>query len=97
MPLTLAAKSTKPGSKAAYRSRADANGRPARVPVGTLHLVDPEAQSPTQSMFTAVCTETSLIAVDGSWDDDFPNDRCAVCADHQWMSAFGEMQAKLLP
>ncbi len=96
MQLELAAKSTKPGSKANMRTRSDAGGRPPRVPVGILHLFDVNEQSPLQSMFTAVCGEAALVSVDGSWDDEFPNERCVVCADRQWITEFGDMQSKLL-
>ncbi len=97
MELTLAAKSTKPGSKANSRRRPVApNGKPPRVPVGVLHLTDPSTQAPNQSMFTAVCGESGLMSIDGSWDDDFDNERCASCADQQWMLEFGEVQAELL-
>ncbi len=96
MTLTLAAKSTKPGSKANSKRDAGRNSRPARVPVGTLHLIDDSTQSPG-AMFEAVCGETSLVAIDGAWDDGFANDRCDLCADQHWAAEFGEMQSKLLP
>lgn len=92
----LGAKGTKPGSKAtARKGTLGANGKPPRVPVGVLHLIDAAAPSMGAS-FTAICGETGLESIDGSWDDDYPNDRCPTCADQQWMQSFAEMQNDLL-
>lgn len=99
MTFSLGAKRTKPGSKAgskAGRSRQTGDGTPARVPVGTLHYIDLTNQPHGSSMFDAICGETYLVAVDGAWDDPFPNDRCPQCADAEWTAQFNEMQTKLL-
>ncbi len=97
MNIAVGAKNTKPGSKATAKRSAMVNGRPPRVPVGVLHIIDMADQSANGAMFTAVCGESALTSIDGSWDDDYPNDRCNICSDKQWAESFGEMQAKLLP
>lgn len=96
MELVVAAKSTKPGSKATAKRSAMANGKPPRVPVGTLHIVDRDAQTTSSAMFDAVCGEGALVCVDYQWEDDLPNDRCDACGNQLWMVSFNSLQEDLL-
>lgn len=96
MDLLLGAKSTKPGSKAtSKRGATTSSGRPARVPVGALHLIN-ESDQLGGAGYVAVCGESGLMSIDGSWEDDFSNDRCEVCTEQQWVISFDAMQAELL-
>ena len=97
MELLLGAKRTKPGSKAnARRKQVLSNGAPARVPVVVLHYVDTAAQPPSAATYVAVCGERELIALPNSIDDEFANERCALCVDKKWATDFSEMQKGLL-
>ena len=95
MELVLAAKSTKPGSKANARRGTVVDGKAPRVPVGILHFVDIE-EAASGAMFIAVCGENSLVAVDADFDENFANDRCPQCSDYKWAGDFNTMQNNLL-
>jgi len=96
MNLSLAAKSTKPGSKAtARRGSVGANGKPQRIPVGTLHYVDTAAQVGAGAMYSALCLESGLVIIDGE-PEAFANDCCNECSETRWSADFSEMQARLL-
>jgi hypothetical protein len=96
MEVAVGAKSTKPGSKANARRGAKSEGRATRVPVGVLHAIDMGAQSPIGAMFDALCGESGLISLDGTWDDDFDNERCEQCGEQMWAKSFADMQSNLL-
>ncbi len=95
MELAVGAKSTKPGSKATAKKADLVNGRPPRVPVGVLHLIDTGSQALGASMYDAVCGEGGLMVVGGSWDDRFVNERCEPCSDQNWFQSFSTMQSTL--
>ncbi len=96
MDAAVGAKSTKPGSKATARRGVKSEGRATRVPAGTLHVIDLAAQPANGSMFSALCGEGALLCIDGTWDDDFANERCEVCSEQLWAVDFTDMQANLL-
>jgi hypothetical protein len=95
MTLIVGAKSTKPGSKSTSKRTVGQTAKPARVPVGLLHLINASSQSNNAS-FNAVCGEDRLVAVDCDWADDFANDRCEICSEQHWIESFNQMQSSLL-
>lgn len=95
MEYAVGAKSTKPGSRATSRKRLGAGEKPPRVPVGVLHAIDLSGETST-AMYSGVCGEAALLNIDGSWEDDFPNERCEQCSEEMWKASFSEAQAELL-
>jgi hypothetical protein len=96
MEYQVAAKGTKPGNKSSMGATRSSSGKPARVPVGTLHYVDVDAQNHSGAMYDALCGESHLVAIDYEWDSKVPNERCAACEDAQWQASFAEEQKRLL-
>jgi hypothetical protein len=96
MEYQVAAKGTKPGNKSSMGATRSPNGKPARVPVGTLHYVDVDAQAQSGGMYIAICGEMHLVAIDDEWDSKIPNERCALCEDVQWQAQFAAEADRLL-
>lgn len=96
MEFQVAAKGTKPGNKSSMGASKNSSGKTARVPVGTLHYVNVDAQEGASAMYQAVCGEMHLVAVDVEWDTKLQNERCAQCEDAQWQAQFAEQQERLL-